>query len=114
MDTTNPSTGSRQAVTQADLTTAKLLILVAIRHLQPCGRAQLAEFLGYSAGGITFHLCGENGSAGLLERGYITRARRYTAKTIRLSEKGTEAVRDMCLIKEDGHLAVGEVIKRFN
>lgn len=96
------------------LTPNKLLILAAIRHLQPCQIKQLAGLLSKPKNTIWSYLYGQPSCyPGLIERGYIVHTPR-TRGTFHLTEAGEQAIRDVCLIKENGRYSVGEVIRRYD
>ena len=100
------------------LTPNKLLILAAIRHLQPCGSMRLASFLGKPKSTIvreiygcrSVHVGRDYHYSGLIEAGYIAQAPpRIHCVPLRLTEAGKRAIRDVCLIHKDGIYTVGKV-----
>lgn len=96
------------------LTANKLLILAAIRHLQPCQVKQVASLLSKPKNTIWSYLYGQPGCyPGLTERGYVKHTLR-TRRTFCLTEAGAQAIRDICLIKENGRYSVGKVIRRYD
>lgn len=104
------------------LTPGKLLVLAAIRHLQPCGPKQLADFLGKPGSTISNEIYGSKANhttrlyrySGLIETGHVAQAHPPVQSIpLRLTEAGEEAIRDICLIKEGGRYSVGEIVYKF-
>ena len=109
-------------MTQYHLTPSKLLILAAIRRLQPCGPTALADFLDKPISTISNEIYGSKSNhttrsysySGLIETGHIAQAHPpIHSVPLRLTEAGEEAIQDICLIYEDGRYSVGEVIRRY-
>ena len=95
------------------LTPNKLLILAAVRHLQPCGLRQIADFLNKPTSTIVDYVCGQKTCfSSLIDQGYIAHiSGKHGA--FRLTEAGKQEIRDICLICEAGRYSVGQIIRRY-
>jgi len=100
-------------MTSYQLTATKLLILAAIRHLQPCGLKQIAIFLNKPVLTIVDYVCGQKTCfSSLIDQGYIAYiSTKHNA--LYLSKAGEQTIRDVCLICEDGRYSVGRVIRHY-
>lgn len=90
---------------EMEVTPKQLLILVAVRSLQPTGFRQVARFLNRPSAAIRTYIYSSNG---LIKRGYLTNTIRKVG-TLHLSKLGELAVRNMALIRENGIVSLGEV-----
>ncbi len=92
------------SVSQSPLGTKQLLILAAVRHLQPTNPRRVQVLLG-KAGGVNNQIYGFAGYDSLMGT-YLTN-HGGVANTLQLTEAGRAAVADIALIWEAGAVRVG-------
>ena len=88
------------------MNTKQLLILAAVRHLQPTNTRHAQAFLG-KCGGVNIHVYGLDGYDSLL--GIYLTNHGGVANTLQLTEAGRAAIRDIALIREGETVWAGRV-----
>ena len=88
------------------MNTKQLLILAAVRHLQPTNTRRVQELLG-KCGGVNIHVYGLDRYDRLL--GIYLTNHGGVANTLQLTEAGRAAIRDIALIREGETVWAGRV-----